>query len=656
MADLELEIVSTADSRGLTQAARDTDKLRGSTDKLGHEFHDTAMDSKELEQRVRGLRASVQSLGGEFARTGGLSVKRDLGAQRAMLREFERIAKENKGTPLGVTLGSALGTTAGRNAGRSFMSSFVEGIGQVPAKLRGSAIVLGVGIVAALAPAIGAGVAGLVTGAVGVGGIAGGIAASARDPQVKRAWRAFADTAKLEFFSVGSDFADETVKALGILQQAFRDLDLDESFERAAPHVGKLAKGIAALATNFMPGFNRALDRSGPALSVVERGLGDIGTALGDFVGDVAESEGALQGLAFAFNIVTGSITALNTVTTFLSDHYTDVISAGERWTEILQHAEPVLKVLFPLMEVFGSDLGRLNDEFERAAGLAQVSNDPVGRFKQQMGAAALGVIDLATGLAQKLPFSADRATEALDRQRMSAMELWQQYRLLSDAFGEFVGLQLSQDQATLRVQRSLFDFKETLKETGKDFRTTTEAGLRNRQLAIDLVAAWDSQREANINAGMDAGTATDQFLSQVDSLSKMAGKSKDAKKFLDELAGKYRVQVFFDVINEAVAMAASAAGAILKKVFKFQGGGTTPAFAPFQVHDGEMMFSDRQHYVASKSQMQRFGSMGGGGGTQTFQHTFHFSGDVDSAFSTAFQRLVQNGRIKILSSAVVNN
>ena len=49
-----------------------------------------------------------------------------------------------------------------------------------------------------------------------------------------------------------------------------------------------------------------------------------------------------------------------------------------------------------------------------------------------------------------------------------------------------------------------------------------------------------------------------------------------------------------------------------------FAHGGTTPAFEPFRVHDGEVMWDDKQHYVSTKAQTEalaRAGSGGGGGG-----------------------------------------
>jgi hypothetical protein len=52
-------------------------------------------------------------------------------------------------------------------------------------------------------------------------------------------------------------------------------------------------------------------------------------------------------------------------------------------------------------------------------------------------------------------------------------------------------------------------------------------------------------------------------------------------------------------------------------KMKEFAGGGTTPAFEPFRVHDGEVMFSDKQHYVATAAQTRAMESSGSSGPTR---------------------------------------
>src|SRR6185503_4359009 len=223
----------------------------------------------------------IRNLGEEFDRTGDTSLFGDLRKERARLRELERIAKE-----------------AGQGASKAFGGGMLDfggsGIRPVHAALGGL-----VAFAAAAAPTIGAMIAGAVTGAVGLGGIAGGIFAASRDPGVERAWQQFASNVSSKFFQMGSNFAEPLVNAAGTMERAFDNLDLKGLFDKAAPYIDDLSEGLAGFAKNLGIGLSKAMDVAGPALEILGRELPDIGDALGYMFSKMAESKGTLQGFLF---------------------------------------------------------------------------------------------------------------------------------------------------------------------------------------------------------------------------------------------------------------------------------------------------------------------------------------------------------------------
>ncbi len=165
-------------------------------------------------------------------------------------------------------------------------------------------------------------IAGTVAGAIGTGGIAGGILMAIKDPKVKSAATAFGDSISAQFFAGGQPFVQPIITSLQMLHDAFDDLDFAETFAKMAPHVTTIAGGLGDFARNIMPGLNKAFDRMGPFAAAAAEGFGHLGTAIGDFADDVTKSEGAVKGLEFTFAMLSGAITVTGAILRELSDAF----------------------------------------------------------------------------------------------------------------------------------------------------------------------------------------------------------------------------------------------------------------------------------------------------------------------------------------------
>lgn len=564
--DLVLEVVEQVRGNALGEAARDLDQLAGKTDTAAGAARDYTADLKTLEARIEASRAKIRALGVEFVATQDKMLGRDLRSERGILRQLERIRADlADATDVGVDaqLGrvAQAAAQAGGRAGGAFASGFLRNIGHLPSQTRGVLLVGVVGGLAALSPVIGAAVSGAVIGAVGAGGIAGGIAAASRDPRVRTAAAEFSATIAEEFFSGGQAFVQPTVAALHILQDAFSDLDLGDSWARVAPYVTEIAEGIAGMGREFMPGFNRALDKAGPALGILADRLPQIGDALGDMLTDISESKGALEGWAYTLQLVEDTIRVTGTVLGWLGDRFHEAVRFAAWFSGVLED------IPLPWMD---QNMAGLNDKFEE--------------------------ILAASG----------RATEGLRQHGSGVRDLVGRYMELSQTFEDYLGFALGVDQANLRVAENLLRLKQTLRENGKDWREATEAGQANRQALLNMVAALIEQREATIRAGGSAHDATAQFEAQLNTLQELAVKAGISRDALRDLVGDYHVRIVADVVGTG-----RPGGQFFAGLDGFAAGGFPPVGEPFWVGEAgaELMALTPRPRVFSHQESQAMAS-----------------------------------------------
>lgn len=454
--------------------------------------------------------------------------------------------------------------------------------------------------------------AGAVTGAVGVGGIAGGIAAASRDPGVRAAASEFGKSISDEFFAGGQAFVNPTIESLGILEQAFRDMDLGDSWERVAPFVTRVAEGIAGMGTRFMPGFNRALEASGPALELLAQELPEIGDALGNMLADFAESEGTLEGWHLLLGTVTAVIRSTGVVVKFLGDEF-------HRSLEIMREfSDAALAVSGALEDIPGNEVWRrINNGLEEVRGTSH---------KAQRGMEGM---DNATR----------KTTFGFFEQGDAAHALADAVRRLHDEYSDYLGVQMSVDQANRRVQEGLLKLRETLRENGRDWRANTEAGLENRAALSSQVEALIRQRQANIDAGMSASDATTRFEAELDALRKLAIAAGISKEALQDLVGDYFVRVNVTTTGDA-AYRAAIARAISgnDRISGFQHGGDPPIGEPFWVGEGgrpELMVLTPRPHVFSHQQSQSMAA----GGVATARQTAEALAEISQTLKRLEQR-----------------
>lgn len=435
--------------------------------------------------------------------------------------------------------GDALGRS-GRQGGKAFTDGFSSALGSLPSEVKGAAMLAAGGLGVAFAPMVGAMVAGAVVGGVGMGGIAGGLAAAAQDPMVKAAAQRAGNAVAAEWSRAGGAFVEPAIKALDTLEEAFRDLDLGESLAKVAPYVDDIADGVAGLVTNFMPGFNRALDAAGPALELIGDELPAIGTALGNMVGDIAESEGAMDGLRAILLLTEGALTATGKTVTFLSDAFHNMEVFAARATGVLED-----------IPVIGGYFGFLND-------LAEEVTDTGPKLEQAWSP--------IPGRFNSTAVAADGTTRSLRFLKMSAEELAKAQRDATKAQQDWLASAkavenqaLGATNAKIGFEAAVDDLTASFRENGSTMDLNTEKGRANASALTTGIARAQALRDATYEQTGSLQAANEAFATAISRLQGVATKAGVSRKELERMAGDYFINIYetkttSQIINDAIS------------------------------------------------------------------------------------------------------
>lgn len=517
--ELRLTVVTTANSKGLNDAAQDVEKLKDGTDDLagsfveagdasdelsraldrqGEEMHQSRVEASrlnaEIEQsskRVKALQVDVLEMGNDKG------LRSQLRQERSWLAELEKIRKELSG---GVSIGGILGDTdaEGKKAGSALADGIGEGLKMGSAPIQGALI----GLVVVASPAIGAMVAGAVVGAVGLGGIVGGVVAAAHDPRVKSAWHDLTATLTPESFG-SKAFAQPTIDAIKLLKDGIADLHIGEVLGKGADAVPKLAAGLVAFAKGVMPGVSAAMDHADAIAGTLAVGLGQVGGAIGDVIKELAESPSTLEGLELIFQATSDAIYMVGDAAKFLGDAYHFIKGPTEELAALFA-------TLFGWMPLMG-------DEFERVANRAAELGHAEGELKPRMDEVARGTESFGA---------------AADYAAMKTGDLSAAWDILHGNFA-------SADETLLAAKQAVDSLKDSVEENGRIFDGNSEAALKNRSALEKAAEKAAAAAEAYYKLTGDAAGANRIMQEQQAAAEKAAGATGRNKDQVHALANE---------------------------------------------------------------------------------------------------------------------
>lgn len=463
-----------------------------STDKAGGKFKDGADDVGFLDKQIKQTTGSLKGLIAQLDRTGDTSLLKDIGKERRDLRRFTSLAKEI--------------AEPAKEAGVSLVQKLAEGFKTGSAALKGAAVPVVLGAVAALAPAIGATINAAILTGVGSAGIGAGIALAFQKPVIKEAAGRLGEDLKEAFAGSADQFLGPLLSSFEILGDAGRQFAANLKLNELAPLVTTLAKGFAGLGQNLLPGLNKALVASKPILRVLANELPELGSAISDFLSSLSdESDGAAMALSGLLRFIGGTIRGAGEVIGALTGIFEWSVRAAAS-------ASGFLEDVLGWVPILGDHIQGSNDDLEAMIDALKRGEDASGDFS--------GGVDTIGESAEETKQKIEDLTSGIEA-----------------LFGRTIGL----DQATLAYKNGMVSLTEALTDGKRTLDDNTQAGRDNIDAVLDQIRNVESLRQANIENGMAVGDANRKYEAHIEGLRKTLLNLGYNKTAVNELIDRYK-------------------------------------------------------------------------------------------------------------------
>lgn len=413
---------------------------------------------------------------------------------------------------------SGIGKALRKQTSHGVLDGIGDAFAAIPSRLRGIGIAAIVGFAAAAAPTLGAMIAGAVTGAVGLGGIAGGIAAASNSPAVRQAAKNLGSNIAASFTQMGDQFVEPLLQAFEILQQGWYNLNLEAAFEKVAAYVDDIAIGISGFMKGVVDGFSNALGNAGPILSLMRTELPRLGDAIGYMLDRMSQGRGVIEGFAFLMRTLDAIIIGTGNTIGWLADRFHDLIAVEAKifgWLEQVPEA--------------GSFFREFNDRLENLIGLGDTTGQTMNYVGREM--------QITAG-------SVKAASDAIAKMNDEMLE--QNNRMLAAS------------DATLAYQMDLVRLNESVKEHGTSLKMSTEQGVANRQMINGLIGDLIRERDAAITAAQGneekVRRAKAKYNEQIQKLQELLGRLGFEKKVIAEIIAAYKAiptRIYTQIIQD---------------------------------------------------------------------------------------------------------
>ncbi len=396
--------------------------------------------------------------------------------------------------------------------------------------------------------------------------MAGGLFAASKDASVRAAASDLSKHVSASFFASGGSFVEPIKASILILEKDFDQLHLEKTFAIAAPYVTEFAQGIGGIATNLMPGFNKALRDGKPAIDLLAQDLPEIGTTLGDLLIKLADSKGALEGVNGLFGLMTGLVEGTGSALAWLGDRYHDINVGAAGLSGWLEKIDNLL----------GDSQG------------AAAARDDADAFGAMSRGAVQGAISFNT------LSGAEKYNEAMTLKLNAATyDAARQIKNMDDALRNLFNTENSLADTHLAVAQGFLDLQKNLVKGKQNWTDNTQAGVDNQKMLQSQIELIQRARDAQVaaaagnKAAIDTANASyETQLQKILAIGKAAGLSQAQ---LNKLSGEYDVNVIVNTVA-GVQKGVAAIGALVQQALTAVGlkhkaaGGPVMAGSPYMV------------------------------------------------------------------------
>lgn len=296
---------------------------------------------------------------------------------------------------------------AGSSGGTGWANSFTSSLKNFDFKP--GLMPVGIAIGAAFAPLIGASIAGVIVGGLGLGGIVGGVVLAARDARVQSAFSALrknlGDSLKVD----AAPFVPVVIDGIGAIKTAMMGIDFKGIFKDLAPQVQPVLNGVLSLVSSLGEALKNVAANSGPVLKELGTDFRNMGNALEAGINSLTDNgQQEAQALHDLFGVVDGGIT----IVFGLVDALTEVYGAFHRIIDL----SPV--GFYELMQDHSQKLGgAVRDQVSAVVAAVDANNALAGSSKGAAAAAAAQTKAINT-VSDALKAATDPAFALIDAQK----------------------------------------------------------------------------------------------------------------------------------------------------------------------------------------------------------------------------------------------
>lgn len=496
-----------------------------------------------------------------------------------------------------------------------------------------------VGVVAGAAPFLGAVIAGSIIGGAAGGGILGGLLLVKDDPRVKSA-ASNAGTSILNDLKVDAKgFVEPAVAGIGIIRGAFADAngDIASIFSKSATFIEPLANSAGKFITSVAGGLNDLVQGAGPVVSALGNGIEEVGDALADGFSKLGD-DGASAGTAIAgaFTIVAATISATLTAVDALSDTFgflAKVGLLGPGWQAEYALYESESKNAKDAFDAVGDSITQMGEDADASASQLRDLSDAL----QSQYDPAFALIDAQNQLSK----AQDDYDKAVSKSGENSTDAQRKLTKLAEAA-------LNLTDATASASGA-FDGQLT---------PAMEQVLRTAGFGDAEIAAF---RRQLANAQTQASRTAGSLVLTANQARNLASAVKGAAAALASLHSK-TVDINIDINTRYFGKPFTTSGATGIGGNNYTGhayGGVVGAAAAGGPRGNMTLVGEQGPELvdlapgsmvtpasATRQKLQDWagGGNGSGGGSLIIQ----FAGNLDSAFATAFQKMVNAGLITI--------
>jgi len=518
--DIRLDVVSSADNKGLLSAALMMEADAEAADKLGDQFRQAARDGGILAVELEAVKIKSAELARQFNDTGDKALLRQISRNQSYERQLQRVGKE-----LDKVGQSAEGEA--HKLGHDLANDTSKGFADFFGTQKGFLSVLftpqGLAAAAAAATVGGVMIGGALLAGIGAAGIGAGIAAEFKTPAVANAFAQLKDTFVNTFKDAAAPFIAPTIAAFHDLGQMIQtDLapGLKSMFTELAPEIGGLVHGFGKFVVEVAGGFEKAAIAAKPLLNVLGSellpGLGkDIAALFTTIAHNAPEAEKGLKLLFMAIEFGIGITNVAINVFSKLFDYFTSTFEGGVLLAD---------KFIGAMLAVEKA-LHLPHDDLDAAKSALDGFLGDVDDFRTNSDALpnGFGVAAAAASLFATKTNTADQAVKDLNKS-------WTD---LDNA--------LTADQGLIDAKNQIAGIKDQLDKHSKSLDINTQAGRDNRSALENSIQSLERDRDALIKNGMSASDANKKFqgwVKQLEAGAEKAGVSKTAIQKLNEQLG----------------------------------------------------------------------------------------------------------------------